>query len=444
MLLAGAFALGSASGCGSPAVRAADRGDRAALRSAWSDKHTRGELGWSEVQRVAKAVAEHEVATAKGDDAVARVRELRGCARPLDAALAKRAKGDDEAAAEAALVRLESGEVSPRSLRERVGDRAPAWRAVGARALVRSGGDDRAPRHAAMKDPDPRVRRAAMRAAAEAHDPADEGPLFDAARLDPDPWVRADAVRAYGRTARREDVGRRLARLRDLWVRADELERQDIAVALGLSPLREAGGEALLEVRIAEGGGEGALAAAAVAARSPGVAGPVSASAAALLARTIASAPRVHRLHAIAVAPLGSGCAAPGGGCVEVAPAIVAALEAAAAEEDRAIRVSALSRLTESPKHREAAIRTLEALASVEGSAGVSARDALARAGHLPVQAWVERDLASPNPHERVLAASALASLGRAGRAAPLLWDDDPTVRTKAACILVSETRKKP
>jgi hypothetical protein len=53
------------------------------------------------------------------------------------------------------------------------------------------------------------------------------------------------------------------------------------------------------------------------------------------------------------------------------------------------------------------------------------------------VQAWIERDLTAKTPEERVSAAQALAALGRAARAAPLLADEDAEVRTRAACTIL-------
>jgi len=53
------------------------------------------------------------------------------------------------------------------------------------------------------------------------------------------------------------------------------------------------------------------------------------------------------------------------------------------------------------------------------------------------VQAWIEQDLASEDASTRLLAASALSSLGRAARGAPLLVDKDPRVRARAACTML-------
>jgi hypothetical protein len=66
------------------------------------------------------------------------------------------------------------------------------------------------------------------------------------------------------------------------------------------------------------------------------------------------------------------------------------------------------------------------------------ARLALAADGELSVQGWIEADLKSADPSTRLLAASALASLHRVARAAPLLADPDAHVRTSAACTVLA------
>jgi hypothetical protein len=65
----------------------------------------------------------------------------------------------------------------------------------------------------------------------------------------------------------------------------------------------------------------------------------------------------------------------------------------------------------------------------------------LAAAGDTRIQAWIEQDLSSQDPHTRLLAANALVSLGRPARSAPLLADKDVSVRMRAACMVLSAVR---
>ena len=167
------------------------------------------------------------------------------------------------------------------------------------------------------------------------------------------------------------------------------------------------------------------------------------ASSVALIVRTIDSAPRRGRLHAIAVARLDRG------------KDMLAAVEKASTDDDLHVRVAALSRLTESPPHRAKAVDQLESFAGGSrdraSSAGAAAthadplasraKMALASAGDVRIQAWLEEDLKAPDAYERLSAASALVALGRAARGAPLLADDDPSVRTRAACTLMMAAR---
>ena len=84
---------------------------------------------------------------------MARVREVRACARELDDALADVMKTMDAAGAEAAMARLDAGELSAGDVRSFAEDPDDAWRAVGVRGLVRS--RDVEARRKALVDPSP-------------------------------------------------------------------------------------------------------------------------------------------------------------------------------------------------------------------------------------------------------------------------------------------------
>jgi hypothetical protein len=222
-------------------------------------------------------------------------------------------------------------------------------------------------------------------------------------------------------------------RLRDLWTEADEAMREDIAVLWTMPAIWAAGGRDELRLLVAAGTGQGAISGAGAIVRvhaDPSDPELVR-SASALLARTIESGAHRARLHAMAVAPLDAD--------------IVAALRKAAADEDGPIKVAALSRLLGSSPDRAQARRDLESIGGQKDSPVASrARFALATAGDVHIQAWIEDDLASPDPLTRLSAADALAALGRAARGAPLLADADPSVRTRAACTLLVAASRRP
>lgn len=432
-------------GCGNPAYRAAERGDSARLRSEIAGKHEQGKVSNGEAACLARAVATREVVSAKDDAAAtSRIRESRACAAELDDALEERMKTHDGAGAEAALARLEDGRLSDGSARDFLADADDRWRAVGTRTLHRD--DDRQRRQQAILDPSPRVRRSAIRAAGQAKDVADLDVLFETARVDPELLLRNEALRAMSQILRADAAkaraGEHVNRLRDLWTSGDDAVREDIAVAWALSPVFENGGREALRVVIAGGRGPGAIAAAGVVLRTAPKDTELTSSATALLARTITDGSRRDRLHALALArPIG---------------AELEAIRKVAKEEDLDVKVPALARLLDSKPDHDVALKELEAIAgqgvitrngppSDEGhvrEAAARARLALAQAGDLRIQAWIEQDLASSEPNRRLGAASALAALGRPARAVMLLADADASVRTRAACTMLVASRR--
>jgi len=447
--LAVVTSAGGLVGCGSSAYRAAERGDRSALSSEIGKKHETGKLSNGDAACLARAVASRELVTAPDEAAtIARVREARSCAVELDDALEDRMKKHDGGGAEAALALLEAGKLSDGTARDYLTDGDDRWRALGARTLHRSG--DRQKRREAILDPSPRVRRGAIRAAGDAKDPADLDLLFETARVDPELLLRNEALRATSAIARGvggESGGKARAaelatRLRDLWTSGDDAIREDVAVAWALAPVFENGGREALRVQIATGKGPGAIAAAGVVLRTASKDTELAASASALLARVVGEGSRRDRLHAIA-------------SCRTVGLELEA-LRKAAKDDDLDIRVPALARLLDSKPDRDATVKALESVAGqgVAETPGVppvdertrehaaSARLALAYAGDVRIQAWIEKDLRAPDPNRRLGAASALAALGRPARAAPLLADADASVRTRAACTMLVAARR--
>jgi HEAT repeat protein len=423
MAIAGlAFCAGCA---GAPALSAARSGDRAALGAALGVRQKAGDLSAREAADLAQAVAERDLAAATGDQAVARVQELRACARELDGALAERMRTHDAAGAAAALARVEARGLGPDDVRVFAGDADPAWRAVGARGLVRP--DDRASRTRALMDADPRVRRQAVRAARDAADPGDLAPLAEVARVDPEPVVRTEAVRAIAGLPPTGGDAVALA-LRDLWTAGDEPLRGDIAAAWAAPSVWAAGGRDALRGALAAERGPGALEAAAAVLRRRDADVEIAGMAAGQMARAMTSGGRVARLQAIAQATLER-------------PELLAAVRTAVDNDDPEVRVSALARLA---AHGDARARAdLEALAQPGSPSAERARFALAETGDRSVQGWLEQDLAGPEPEDRLAAAVGLAALGVPSRSAPLLADASASVRTRAACTIVMGARPR-
>lgn len=411
--------------CGaSPTMRAAERGDNAAFHDAIAARESAGTLSNGEAASLAREVARRELLAAPAAEGAARVLDVLACAHELDGALAERMRVHDAAGAAAALARVSGRGMSLGAARDFAADADPRWRAVGARGLVRS--EDREARLRALLDDDPVVRRQAARAARDAADGADLAALAEAARVDPEPIVRTEAVRAIAALPS-SAVGAADV-LRDLWTGGDDGLREDIALAWAGPSLWPAGGREALTILVASGHGSGAIEAAAAVLRHAD-AGPESTQAAiGQLARSIDTGSRPTRLQALAQAPLDR-------------PILLEAVRRAAADDDLEVRAGALSRLASLSGESANAVAALEVLAQPGSSVAQRARFALAVSGDRRVQAWIEHDLASPAPEDRLGAATALASLGVSARAAPLLADADVSVRLRSACTIISSGR---
>jgi HEAT repeat protein len=422
-----------------PGLQAAAAGDRAALGATVLEHERSGDLSNRDAAALAFAVADREVRAAAGPEAVERVRDVWSCARELDDALAERMRMHDDAGAQAALARVDGGGLDIDELRRYLGDPDSRWRAVGTRGLVRPA--DAAARVRALVDPDPRVRRQAARAARDAADPAELEALAEAARLDPEPIVRTEAVRAIAALLPFPGEAAAFA-LRDVWASGDEGLREDIALAWASPFAWNAGGRDALRLVVAGDHGPSAVEAAAAVLRhrdAGDVRRPdrregtdantdVAVAAVAQLVRSVEQGAGPTRLQAIAQSPLDR-------------PELLEAVTKAAEDADADVRVAALARLAErSAPH---AVEKLEGLAQPESPVGARARLALASLGDRRVQAWIENDLRSASAPDRLSAATALAALGLAGRAAPLLADPDASVRLRCACTVLMAARRK-
>lgn len=306
---------------------------------------------------------------------------------------------------------------------------------MGVRGLTRE--RDAEARRKALVDPSPGVRRAAVRAMQRAKDEGDLPVAFEAARLDPEPMVRTEAVRLMGLLGRAGvDVARKLS---DLYPTADDAVREDIGAAWAAPGVFEHGGREALRILLASEEGPGAISAAAAVLRESPRDPEIVKAARTELVRVMASGPRRNRLHALAVVPLSR--SGPGSGSE-----IVEALEQASRDEDLDIVLSALARLVSSglaAKDHASAVERLEAFAGKKDDLRLAsrARQVLAGAGDVRVQAWIEEDLHAEDGAVRLSAVGALISLSRGSRAAPVLADPDVSVRTRGACALLVAAR---
>jgi hypothetical protein len=439
--LAGALALAAAAGCASmAALDAAASGRLVDLRGQLAVEAGRGRLG-GEARAIARALAAGEIARARGAEGLDRLHDLEGCSRPLEDALDRKAEGADEVSAAAAMALLEAKLVEPGDLRAKagaLGERSAgggaeaAWRAVGARTLTRAA--DGARRRELIGDGDEGVRVAALRAAADAADAADFDVLLEVARLDPLPRARALAVHALA------VIGgdRVVPALKDLWPAADEPLRRAIVDAWGAPRDRDAGGRAELVWAVETQKGAPAIAAATSLAVDPAATPNDRGEAIAALVRAIGSGLARDRIDAIADAPLG----------LAEGEAIVKS----EGDPDDSVALAALARRLEatpeqggppkgSPERTTAVTRLLAVASSGTGAQARWAGDALARAGATEVLPLLERGLTSADPVVRAAAGASLARLGKLSRAAFLLADADPHVRTATACAILSAPR---
>ena len=418
-LLAAILAASLGVGCAAPwSVKAAQSGDRLGLQAAMTEDRARGKLDEKRVAKVAKAVAEREIMTTTGADALARIDEARACFRPLADSLEDRARRSDDAGGAAMLALLDgrpdrSGDEA--LLRKHAASTNPLWRAVAARAAVGTKLGDA--RRKFYVDPDERVRLAALRAALESPDRADAAALLEVARLDPNPLAQAIAARATGGMESADVV---LA-LRDRYATADEGLRQSIVDAWGRPPLAKAGGRREL-IAVAENQrGAYAIEAGALLLQMGGDAEARAIGKRALL-RAIGDGLSRDRVLAIGRAPIAESD-------------VMQALRAAARDPDVPVKVAALKRLADVVETRTEAWAELRKLA--EGGAR-EALFALARAGDPAAVERVSKELAKADPEARLAAMNVLIAARRFAIAADLLADANAGVRMRASCAVLS------
>lgn len=403
----------------SPIVKTALTGNLGPLKSQIVAAQAAGTLTASETLKIARAVAQREIAATNSHVADERLMSLRPCARSLaDALVARAESGFDDSAATAELLLVETGLLNPDGLTERYRDsESPAWRALAARGAVT---DDSLPlRPAFYRDADPGVRRAALRAALKKPNALELQELFEVARLDPDPLSRSLAARDVGRIGGEAAV----TGLADLWSRADGPERLAIVDGLSTPETFSAGGAAQLTRIIGSGPSLPAVSAAAALidrgdAEQRGLALSV-------LNRTIRDGDAKEQKAALRIAPLDDRL-------------LLAAVVAASSDSDSFVRVAALSRLSTMENKRSEALVALQELAQGGQDVAVEARSALARAGDLSVIPALKEELQAPSARDRERAALDLIELDQLPSAAAELAATEPSVRLRVACTMLA------
>jgi HEAT repeat protein len=419
LLASAAFAAGISIACAGPRpeVRTALTGTLPELQQEIARAERQGALSGDRLKELARAVAEREIAGARGAEGAQQLAVFRPCLPVLESALDERASRGDEVAAVATLLLFEAGKRQANDLVTRYQEAdSGAFRALAARATL-------SPHHAELRrryftDPDERVRRAAFDAALKAPLPSQLADLVEAARLDPSPANRSRAAQAAGRIGNEPAV----LGLMDLFAGGDEQDQLAVLDAWSQTPAFRRGGEREL-ARALSRPGLVSVSAATLLLHSR----ESRAAAIGVLARAIAEGTDDERRTALMAAPLDE-------------PSIKDALDKAAKSPSPELTPLVLSRLAELPGRGPHARASLEKLAQEKNDYGLEASYALARLGSLRAIARVEQELSNERAARRLRAAVTLAGLGKKQHLAPRLADKDPWVRATLACQL-SEAR---
>lgn len=419
LLASAAFAAGISTACAGPRpeVRTALTGTLPELQQEIARAERAGPLTSDQLKELARAVAEREIAGARGAEGAEQLAVFRPCLPVLESALDERASRGDEVAAVATLLLFEAGKRQANDLVTRYQEAdSGAFRALAARASL-------SPNHAELRrryftDPDERVRRAAFDAALKAPFSSQLADLVEAARLDPSAANRSRAAQAAGRIGSEPAV----LGLMDLFSGGDEQDQLAVLDAWSQTPAFRRGGEREL-ARALNRPGLVSVSAATLLLRSR----ESRAAALGVLARAIAEGTDDERRTALMAAPLDE-------------PVIKDALDKAAKSPSPELTPLVLSRLAELPGRSAKARESLEKLALEKSEYGLEASYALARLGSLRAITRVEQELSNERAARRLRAAVTLASLGKKQHLAPRLADRDPWVRATLACQL-SEAR---
>ncbi len=408
-------------------MRHAQNGDFPALAKELDERAAKGNLDDGEVRDVAKALLEHDLTRYAGEQGIERTMALSTCAKPIEPALARVAKGDDEIAAAAAWVLIDSGNASiDRYTDAHRDDPRPLWRAVATRGLVDA--SEGALRAARAMDDDERVRRASVFAAGDAGCASDFSLLLDVTRRDPYVLIRVDAVRALGKIAPHLSEGAARAdlvdRLHDLWDAGDDPMRGAVARAWATPSLFHAGGRQQLERVLQDEKGHATVDAASALMGAGGADGAV------VLAKIARDSDPAVRAHALRLLDPQN---------PEHEKILVGIVTAPkdAGGDDPSARVLAATALLRVEAHRGKAVDALVALMARPDKIGTDAALALADVKDARARPRLQADLETTS-FVRFRAAAGLVRLGHPGDARPLLSSSDVDVRDGAACTILA------
>ena len=367
---------------------------------------------------LAEVVAKREIATATDAAAYDRVVGLEACASELYWPLKHRSEGDDDVAAAASLVLLETG---LRDLDESDHSHAQsasgAWRAVTARAATKP--EHRSQIYAALIDSDPRVRRAAIRTIHADPMLTDGRELVEVVRLDPDMQLRQSALSSLGELG---DLNS-LLMVRDSWDEMTEPSRIAYLQALDAPASRIRGGAQILtRIMETEESLEGVVAASLLC-REPN---PSSGYAVSRLMQALRQGTLSERLLALSSLP-------------ETEPELQIEVSKLAMSDNPYLRVAALDRWLKTPSHADEARHRLQAIAESKDVDALEASQALAMKGDENSILRVEQRLGASVSGERIAVARLLLRLKRWGAVARALTDDHPAVRLAIACNVLAQ-----
>ncbi len=380
-------------------------------------------LSQGDLHDLARAIAEHELHVAKAGDRLDRVSELAPCVRELDELFSIVMQTHDDAGARAAMARVTAGTLMAADARASPTDLNVHWRAVGVASLV--GVEDGWQRREALLDPNVDVRKAALWAAEQVHDAKDAPALVDVARKDPEIFVRVQAVRTLERfPVLTDDVA--LA-LRDESGDAKEPVRRQVAVLWAKAALRSADVRNFLYALIAGKMDLAALEGALAVLRLSRVHEPhLVEISRARVAQTLLHGTRFERLAILTSAP------------VETDPDFERALLDLKDAQDAEVRVAALERMLYVPAQRAMAALALEAIAAqVENPFALRATLALIQAKEEHAPAAFEKLATAGHVQDKEALARGGLALKSYERAALLLTDTSPSVRTRVACLIL-------